>query len=129
MTDKNYTQMVKLHKEYRDQGFEILAFPCNQFMGQEPGTNLEVKAFARELYGAEFPLFAKTDVNGKDTCDVYQFLRQTSELWDPVKKEAKEIPWNFAKFIVNAQGKVVSYHNPKVDPESLIKNIEDLLKA
>jgi glutathione peroxidase len=70
-------------------------------------------------------LFSKIDVNGKDTCPVYQFLRNNSELYDAKKKEAKEIPWNFAKFIVDRNGKVVSYHNPKVDPNDLIKNIEE----
>ena len=107
---------------------EILAFPCNQFMGQEPGTNAEVKAFARELYGAEFPLFAKTDVNGVNTCEVYKYLRGNSELYDEKKKESKEIPWNFAKFLVNGQGKVVSYHNPKVDPLDIMSSIEPLLR-
>ena len=97
-------------------------------MGQEPGSNAEIKAFAKELYGAEFPLFAKIDVNGKDSCEVYKYLRQNSELYDSAKKEAKEIPWNFAKFIVDRNGKVISYHNPKVDPESLVKNIEELLR-
>ena len=128
ITEKNYTQLVKIHKEYRDQGLEILAYPCNQFKGQEPGTNTEIKAFARDLYGAEFPLFSKVDVNGENTCEVYKFLRSGStDLYDEKKKEAKEIPWNFAKFIVNRDGKVISYHNPKVDPVDLVKNIEEQL--
>ena len=86
LTDKTYTQMVRLHKQYRDQGFEILAFPCNQFMSQEPGSNAEIKAFARDLYSAEFPLFAKTEVNGANTCEVYKYLRNNSELYDVSKK-------------------------------------------
>ena len=97
-------------------------------MGQEPGTNAEIKAFARDLYGAELPLFSKVDVNGKNTCEVYKFLRNGStDLYDEKKKECKEIPWNFAKFIVNSDGKVISYHNPKVDPVDLVKNIEEQL--
>ena len=97
-------------------------------MGQEPGTNAEIKAFARDLYGAEFPLFSKVDVNGKNTCEVYKFLRNGStDLYDEKKKECKEIPWNFAKFIVNSDGKVISYHNPKVDPFDLDKNIKEQL--
>ena len=79
-------------------------------MSQEPGTNEEIKKFARELYGAEFPIFAKTEVNGANTCEVYKFLRLNSSLYDPKKGEAKEIPWNFAKFLVNSRGEVVSYH-------------------
>ncbi len=109
--------MVRLHKLYREHGFEILAFPCNQFMGQEPGSNPEIKTFARELYGAEFPLFAKTDVNGENTCEIYKYLRNNSELYDPAKLQAKEIPWNFAKFFVNSQGKVVAYFPPKAIDE------------
>ena len=64
LTDKTYTQMVSLHQKYRSKGFEILAFPSNQFMNQEPGSKAEIKAFAKDLYGAEFPLFAKIDCNG-----------------------------------------------------------------
>ena len=104
LTDKTYTQMVRLHKEYRDSGFEILAFPCNQFMNQEPGTNEQIQKFATEKYGAEFPIFDKTDVNGENTCDVYKFLRSHSELYDKDKGEAREIPWNFAKFLVDSNG-------------------------
>ena len=120
--------MVRLHKQYRDQGFEILAFPCNQFGSQEPGSNAEVKAFAKELYGAEFPLFAKTDVNGANSCAVYQYLRRNSQLYDSSKKQAKEIPWNFAKFMVNGEGKVVSYHEPKTLPNELENEIKSMLK-
>ena len=117
-----------MHNEYSEQGFEILAFPSNQLIGQEPGTNAEIKAFARDLYGAKFPLFAKIDVNGANTCEVYKFLRYNSkDLYDPEKKELKEIPWNFAKFLVNGEGKVVSFHNPKVEPKNLTKQIETLL--
>ena len=119
--------MTLLHQQYRDQGFEILAFPCNQFGAQEPGTNEEVKAFARGKYGAEYPMFAKCDVNGSNTSEVYKFLKEHSELNDPAKHAAGDIPWNFAKFIVNKDGQVVSYHHPKVNPDSLTKNIEELL--
>jgi len=73
-------------------------------------------------------LFAKTDVNGPNTCEVYRYLRTTStELYDPVKKEAREIQWSFSKFLVNKQGKVVSYHNPRVEVNELEKRIEELL--
>ena len=73
-------------------------------MQQEPGTNKEVKEFATGLYQAEFPLFHKIDVNGPNTDEVYRFLRINSELNNPQKKEVKEIPWNFAKFIVDENG-------------------------
>lgn len=96
-------------------------------MNQEAGSNEDIKAFARELYGAEFPLFEKTEVNGPNTCEVYRFLRQNSELYDAKKKQSKEIPWNFAKFLVNGEGKVVSYHNPRIEPKDLEKQISALL--
>ena len=120
--------MVRVHQKYSDQGFEILAFPCNQFMKQEPGTNAEIKAFARELYGAEFMMFEKTNVNGSQCCEVYKYLRRNSELFDAKKGEAKEIPWNFSKFLVDSEGKVVSYHDPRILPNDLEKNIEAILK-
>lgn len=101
LTDKHYTQFVRLYKEYRDQGFEILAFPCNQFMNQEPGTHEEIKKFIRDLYGGEWPIFEKIEVNGQNSHDVFKFLRMNSELHDREKKEVKEIPWNFAKFLVD----------------------------
>lgn len=96
-------------------------------MGQEPGTNAEIKKFANELYGAEFPLFEKTDVNGENTCEVFKFLRNNSELYDPAKLQAKEIPWNFCKFFVDSKGKVVAYFPPKALDE-LEGQIKEMLK-
>lgn len=96
-------------------------------MNQEPGTNAEIKSFAKDLYGAEFPLFDKTEVNGPNTNELFKFLRIHSELHDKTKKEVKEIPWNFAKFLVNSKGQVVSYHNPRIDPLSMVQEIEALL--
>lgn len=98
-------------------------------MNQEPGTNAEVKSFAKELYGAEFPLFAKIEVNGPNSHEVYKYLRCNSELHDQKKKEVKEIPWNFAKFLVNSKGEVVSYHNPRAEVLGMVKEIEEMLKA
>ena len=73
-------------------------------------------------------MFAKIEVNGPNTCEVYKFLRRNSELYDDKKKQSKEIPWNFAKFLVDGQGKVISYHNPKIDAIAMVKDIEALLK-
>ena len=98
-------------------------------MNQEPGTNAEVKAFAKDLYGAEFPLFAKIEVNGPNTDEVYKFLRCNSELHNQEKKEVKEIPWNFAKFLINSKGQVVSYHNPRAEVQAMTKEIEEILRS
>jgi glutathione peroxidase len=97
-------------------------------MNQEPGSNAEIKAFARDLYQAEFPLFAKTEVNGANTCEVYKYLRNHSELYDATKKQAKEIPWNFAKFLVDSNGQVVQYYPPKTLPDEFESNIKAMLK-
>ena len=72
-----------MHQNYKDAGLEIVGFPCNQFGGQEPGTNLEIRVFARETYKAEFPLMAKSNVNGPDANDVYKMLRMKSSLFNP----------------------------------------------
>ena len=86
MTAQNYTELVQLYKELEPKGFQILAFPSNEFGGQEPGTNQEIEAFARDTYGVTFPMFQKTEVNGANACPVYQFLRMNSELYDKKKK-------------------------------------------
>ena len=115
-----------MHSQYREQGFEILAFPSNQFASQEPGTDAEIKQFAMDR-GAGYPLFAKCDVNGPQTCDVYSYLRNNSELYDAKAKTAKNIPWNFAKFLVDSEGKVVSYDEPATSPKALEDKVKKML--
>ena len=83
----------------------------------------------RDLYNGEFPLFEKTEVNGPNSNEVFKYIRINSELHNKEKKEVKEIPWNFAKFLVDGHGKVVSYHNPRVEPLAMVPEIEALLKA
>ena len=104
-----------------------MAFPCNQFRDQEPGPESQIKAFAREKYGAQFPLFSKIEVNGPNAHPVYQYLRRNSELYNEAEQVAGEIPWNFAKFLVNAEGKVVKYWGPQSDPESTLDEVRKLL--
>ena len=116
-----------MHKDYRDRGLEILAFPCNQFNNGEPGTNQEIEDQMRNKIGAEFPIFEKIDVNGKNPNEVFKYLRCNSTLWDAQKKKAKEIPWNFAKFLCDSDGKVLKYYNPRVNPLNLVSDIESLL--
>ena len=83
----------------------------------------------RDLYNGEFPLFEKTEVNGPNSNEVFKFIRINSELHNKEKKEVKEIPWNFAKFLINSQGHVVSYHNPRIEPIAMVSEIEALLKG
>lgn len=101
LTSSNYKQLTQLHNELRDKGFELLAFPCNQFMGQEPGNHQEILEFVKDKYHSKFILFEKVDVNGPKAHPLFQYLRNHGPLFDPKTNTAKVIPWNFAKFLVN----------------------------
>lgn len=119
---------MQLHQEFRDKGFEILAFPCDQFLSQEPGTNVDIKKLVREKFKADFPLFEKSEINGPATCEVYKYLRQNTEALNDQEGIVGEVPWNFSKFIVDGQtGQVFSYYNPRVSPLSLRNEIEVML--
>jgi len=113
--------MQQLYAKYADKGFEILAFPCNQFGKQEPGTNQEIKDFAASK-GATWPLFDKVDVNGKNACPVFLFLRKelTGTLGSTVK-------WNFTKFLCDRSGKPVKRYGPPTKPLTFEQDIQDLL--
>jgi len=107
-----YEALQKLHQEYAPRGFAVLGFPCNQFGGQEPGTEAEVKAFCSTSYGVTFPLFAKIDVNGPRRTPLYDWLtRQAAEPSGP-----GDIKWNFAKFVVDRNGRVVARFEPPTAP-------------
>ena len=112
-----------LYTRFKDRGFEILGFPCNQFGGQEPGAADEIASFCQKNYGVTFPMFAKIDVNGDNTHPLFAHL----------KKEARGllgsegIKWNFTKFLVDRDGSVVKRFAPAATPESLAEDIEALL--
>ncbi|XAR55060.1 Phospholipid-hydroperoxide glutathione peroxidase [Bertholletia excelsa] len=122
LTNSNYTELSKLYEKYKDQGLEILAFPCNQFGGQEPGTNEQIMEFACTRFKAEFPIFDKVDVNGDKTAPIYKFLKSSKGelLGDNIK-------WNFAKFLVDKDGKVVDRYAPTTSPLAMEKDIKKLL--
>ncbi|KAK9682893.1 hypothetical protein RND81_10G104700 [Saponaria officinalis] len=124
LTSSNYTELSHVYEKYKPQGFEILAFPCNQFGGQEPGSNPEIKNFACTRFKAEFPIFDKVDVNGPNTAPVYQFLKSSTDgfLGDLIK-------WNFEKFLVDKNGKVVERYPPTTSPLQIEKDIQKLLAA
>lgn len=92
-----------------------MGFPCNQFGSQEPGTNAEILEFATSRYGITFPMFAKIEVNGDGAAPLYRFLREAQ----PNPDGTTEIPWNFTKFLVDREGKVVRRYQPKVTPEQI----------
>ncbi len=120
-----YEGLEQLYKKYQAQGFEVLGFPCNQFGGQESGTNEQIAQFCDLKFKTTFPMFAKIEVNGADTHPLYAFL----------KKEAKgllgteAIKWNFTKFLVGRDGVVIDRFAPKTEPSELEKPIEQALKA
>ncbi|ONI32940.1 hypothetical protein PRUPE_1G395200 [Prunus persica] len=124
LTSSNYSELSHLYEKYKTQGFEILAFPCNQFGGQEPGSNPEIKQFACTRFKAEFPIFDKVDVNGPSTAPVYQFLKSSAGgfLGDLVK-------WNFEKFLVDKNGKVVERYPPTTSPFQIERDIQKLVAA
>lgn len=121
-----YAGLEKLYQTYRDRGFQVLGFPCNQFGAQEPGSAADIGAFCEKNYGVSFPMFSKIDVNGENTHPLYRFLKQEKPgLLGPLGGGA--IKWNFTKFLVNREGKVVARYASTTKPESLAKDVEKLL--
>ncbi|NLR40046.1 glutathione peroxidase [Novosphingobium sp. ERW19] len=118
-----YDGLEKLWKDYGDQGFEVLAFPCNQFGGQEPGSADEIESFCKVNFGLSFPLMAKIEVNGDGADPLYDWLKKEA----PGILGSKAIKWNFTKFLIGRDGKVVRRYAPTDKPESIAKDIEALL--
>lgn len=108
-----YTALEQLHERYADAGFTVLGFPCNQFGGQEPGTNEEIAEFCSATYGVTFPMFDKLDVNGPGRHPLYQVLTQAPD----ADGEAGDIQWNFEKFLLDGEGAVVSRFRPRTVPD------------
>jgi glutathione peroxidase len=109
-----YEGLEAVYEKYKDQGFVIVGFPANNFMAQEPGTNEEIKTFCSTKYNVKFPLYSKISVKGDDKAPLYQFLTDTSA--NP--KTGGEIKWNFTKFLVDRNGKVIARFESPVKPES-----------
>jgi glutathione peroxidase len=122
-----YEGLEQLHETYGSRGFEVLGFPCNQFMGQEPGTAEEIRDFCDTTYHVQFPLFEKIDVNGAQQHPLFAELEQQAD----ADGEAGDVKWNFEKFLVSPDGKVVGRFRPQVTPEdpALVEAIEAQLPA
>lgn len=116
-----YGGLQTLYEQYREQGFEILAFPANNFGKQEPGSSEEIKTFCYTKYALEFPLFEKISVKGEDTHPLYQYLTQHTPY-------PGEIEWNFQKFLVNRKGQVIARYHPRLKPLSP-QIVQDLQQA
>ena len=114
--------LEKLWQTHKDQGLVVLGFPCNQFGGQEPGGAEEIGAFCQRNYGVTFPMFDKVEVNGDDAHPLYQWLRQ-----EKGGLLGSKIKWNFTKFLVGRDGRVLARYAPTATPESLTEDIEKAL--
>lgn len=120
---KQYSGLEKIYKKYKEKGFEILAFPCNQFGNQEPGTNEEIKQFCSSKYDVTFPLFDKIEVNGDGAHPLYIYLKNEK----PGVLGTKDIKWNFTKFLVDKNGNVIERYGSNKTPEEIATEIEKLL--
>jgi glutathione peroxidase len=118
-----YAGLEALYQKYRDRGFAVLGFPCNQFGAQEPGGSAEIAAFCEKNYGVSFPMFAKIDVNGPNAHPLFVKLKNEA----PGLLGTEGIKWNFTKFLLNREGQVVSRHAPTATPEGLEEPISSLL--
>ncbi len=120
-----YGGLERLWRELKERGLVVLAFPCDQFGHQEPGSNGEIGSFCQQNYGVSFPVFSKVEVNGPDTHPVYRLLKRERRGLLGLGR----IQWNFTKFLVDREGRVVSRHAPSTDPEKLRGRIDRLLGA
>jgi glutathione peroxidase len=119
-----YQGLQSLHDSFQAKGFEVLAFPCNQFKQQESGSNEEIQTFCDLRFNIKFPLFNKIDVNGDNAAPLFNYLKQEA----PGILGSKSIKWNFTKFLVNRQGEVIKRYAPTTKPEAITADIEKLLK-
>ncbi|KAK3193862.1 hypothetical protein Dsin_025172 [Dipteronia sinensis] len=122
-TDTNYTQLTELYEKYKDKGFEVLAFPCNQFLKQEPGSSKDAEEFACTRYKAEYPIFHKVRVNGPTAAPVYKFLKASK----PCGLFGSRIKWNFAKFLVDKDGVVINRYGTTTAPMTIEPEIKKAL--
>ncbi|MFD2750755.1 glutathione peroxidase [Virgibacillus siamensis] len=114
--------LQKLYDQYKDQGFKVLGFPCNQFHSQDPGTDAEISNFCQRHYGVTFPMFSKIDVKGENAHPL--FVHLTNQATGMVTKQIK---WNFTKFLVGKDGEVIGRFAPQTKPESITSEIENAL--
>lgn len=140
-----YEGLEKLYQEYKDKGLVVLGFPCNQFLGQEPGDAKEIRSVCLQNYGVSFPMFEKIDVNGKNEAPLYTFLKKKAPFKGyPDEEFGKQldqihqktgsgfdkgdnIRWNFGKFLVSKDGKTIKRFEPMVEPKDLEAEIQKML--
>ncbi|EJR91092.1 glutathione peroxidase [Bacillus cereus] len=118
-----YKGLQEVYDKYKDQGLEVLGFPCNQFGGQEPGTEADITSFCELNYGVNFPMFAKVDVKGDKAHPLYTYMTEQA----PGLLGMKAVKWNFTKFLIGKDGKVVGRFAPQTKPVDLEVEIEKVL--
>ncbi|WP_409299221.1 glutathione peroxidase [Peribacillus sp. SCS-26] len=118
-----FSELESLYEKYKDQGFAVLGFPCNQFMGQEPGDEMEIQSFCQLTYGVSFPMFSKVDVRGDLAHPLFQYLTEHA----PGVLGSKSIKWNFTKFLVDRSGNIIKRYAPQTKPNEIEKEIQSLL--
>lgn len=118
-----FKELEEVYKEYNEKGFEILGFPCNQFAKQDAGSNSEIQEFCQLNYGVTFTMFEKIDVNGEDAHPLYKYLKSEAK-----GLLGKEVKWNFTKFLIDSEGKVIKRYASTVSPLKIKGDIEKLLK-
>jgi len=118
-----YAGLEDLYRQYRDQGFSVLAFPCNQFAHQEPGTAEDIAQVCYERYAVSFPVFAKVEVNGPHAAPLFQYLTRSLPGWF-----GPRITWNFTKFLVNRHGQPIQRYAPRTSPQKIAPRIQKLLQ-
>ena len=122
---KQYANLQSLYEKYKDKGFTILAFPCNQFANQEPGSEKEISDFCKSNYGVTFPLFSKINVNGKNIHPLFRYLSENAT----GVLGSKFLKWNFTKFLINKNGEVIKRFSPSTVPEKIEPEIIQLLES
>ena len=120
-----FAGLEKLHQDYAPRGFAVLGFPCNQFGAQDPGSNEEIAGFCQTNYGVSFPMMARIEVNGAGADPLYQWLTREA----PGLLGSKSIKWNFTKFLLGKDGRVIRRYGPQDKPASLTRDIERALAA
>ncbi|OQA17770.1 MAG: Hydroperoxy fatty acid reductase gpx1 [Chloroflexi bacterium ADurb.Bin360] len=118
-----FAGLEELYKKYKDRGLVIMGFPCNQFAEQDPGSNEEILNFCQVNYGVSFPMFDKVDVNGKDAHPLFEYIKKEA----PGALGLTAVKWNFTKFLIDRDGKVVQRFAPNSEPASIAPDIEALL--
>lgn len=118
-----YKGLETIYNEFKDQGFTIIGFPCNQFGMQEPGSNAQIQEFCELNYGVTFPVLGKVDVNGKNTAPVWNFLKEKA----PGVLGIEAIKWNFTKFLIGKNGQVLKRYAPNTEPKSIAADIKAAL--